>query len=70
VKITIESTDQIIMIDGVAMRVWNGVSERGVECFVFVHRLAVREDRDASQFEQELAEQTPPDNVIVFRQIL
>ncbi|MBX3451009.1 MAG: hypothetical protein KF777_15700 [Planctomycetaceae bacterium] len=29
-------------------------------CLVYVHRLAVRDDHDASQFQQELAEQSPP----------
>lgn len=59
-KITIESTDQITTLDGVPCRVWKGATEAGVECVVFVHRLAVHKDQDAAQFERELAEQLPP----------
>lgn len=59
-KITAESTDKIVRINGVPARVWEGTSERGVPCLLFVTRIAVREDRDAAEFEAELTEQRPP----------
>lgn len=55
-KITIESTDKLTHIEGVPVRVWEGVTEKGVKCFVFVHRIAVPVDKDCEQFRQELME--------------
>ena len=54
--ITITATDRLTEMDGVPVRVWDGVTANGIPCHVFVHRIAVREDRDCSQFEAELAE--------------
>ena len=59
-KITIESTDKITQIGDVPVRVWSGMTEAGVPCFVFVHRLAVRNGEDQSQFDAELREMSPP----------
>lgn len=59
-QIAIESTDQLTTMDGVPVRVWDGVTAGGVKCKVFVHRIAVHKDADASQFDQELQEQLAP----------
>lgn len=68
-KITIESTDSITHLDGVPVRVWNGITEQGVPCKVFVHRLAVHQDEDLAAFERELQEQLPPGRVIDLRHV-
>lgn len=59
-QIQIEATDKITDFEGVPVRLWKGVTAGGVECHVFIHRIAVANDQDTSQFEQELAEQLPP----------
>ena len=59
-KITITSTDVLTRIDGVPVRLWDGVTEDGTQCKVFVHRVAVHDSQDSSRFEKELAEQLPP----------
>lgn len=59
-KIQIEATDKVTTMDGVPVRLWEGTTESGVPCKVFVHRLAVHKNDDAAQFEAELAEQMPP----------
>lgn len=59
-QVQIESTDKLTTIDGVPVRVWNGVTAEGTPCLVFVHRIAVHKDHDSSQFERELQEQLPP----------
>lgn len=64
-KLMIEATADIVTIDGVECRRWKGTTERGVECEVFVHRLAVHKDHDSSQFELELAEQMPPGKPVI-----
>lgn len=35
-------------------RVWEGTTESGIQIFAVITRIAVREDRDLSQFEAEL----------------
>jgi len=55
-KITMESTDKITMLAGVPARLWAGVTEGGVPCHVFVHRLAVHEDEKQAEFDRELEE--------------
>jgi len=70
VKISIEVTDKLTMIAGVPVRLWEGITENGVKCKVFVHRIAVHKTEDCSQFEQELAELLPPGRHIELRDIL
>jgi hypothetical protein len=63
-KITIESTEKTTRLDSVEVRVWEGVTEDGVPCHVFVHRLCVREDNDAARFDAELQAKLPPGRYI------
>ena len=65
VKITIESTNEITYVDGIRCRVWTGTTERGIACFVFAIRLAVRSDLDTTEFERELLEMDPPTQPII-----
>lgn len=71
-KIEITSTDEITEISGVPVRHWSGLTEGGIECHVFVHRIAVSNDEDASAFENELREMDPPKGprTVNLRQIL
>lgn len=69
-QIVIVSTDQITKIDGVEVRAWEGMTERGIRCWVFIHRVAVHSEDDNSQFERELSETLPPARSISLRQIL
>ena len=69
-KIAIESTGKVTSIEGVPVRLWEGVTERGTKCQVFVHRIAVHESQDSSQFDQELKECLPPGTFIPLRHIL
>jgi tRNA U38,U39,U40 pseudouridine synthase TruA len=70
VKLTIESTNELTRIDGVNARVWKGRTDGGVECICFVHRIAVHNSKDQSQFERELKEQLPPGRFVELRQVL
>ena len=69
-KISLTSTSVITDINGVAVRLWDGVTEDGVACKVFVHRIAVHESQDASRFEQELQEKLPPPRVVPLGTVL
>lgn len=58
-EIQITSTDQVTKIDGVPVRLWNGVTADGLPCKVFVHRIAVANDGDTI-LDRELKELPPP----------
>lgn len=45
-KIVIESTGEIVQLWGVRCRVWNGVTEGGSECKVFIPAIAAVEGVD------------------------
>lgn len=72
VKITMESTNQLTQIDGVTVRLWHGVTDKGTKCEVFVRVIAVHKLESQAEFERELREQMPPanDRVISLRHIL
>jgi hypothetical protein len=56
----ISATEKTTTINGVPVRLWEGVTARGTPCKVFIHRIAVHNDDDSSQFDAELQEQMPP----------
>lgn len=53
-KIELSSTSQIVRIDGVECRVWEGKTGGGIAVTAFVARVAVDVEADASQFQAEL----------------
>jgi hypothetical protein len=59
-KISIESTDQVTIIDGLRCRVWKGLTSEGVPCQVFIHRIGVEGNQDNFRFALELEELPPP----------
>lgn len=69
-RMMIESTPDVTKIDGVEVRRWKGTTEDGVECEVFVHRIAVANSADCSQFDAALKEQLPPGRFVPFSRIL
>lgn len=69
-KITITATGHLTTFGGVPVRLWEGITEDGTPCKVFVHRIAVHDDHDSSRFERELVEKLPPGRAIDLRQIL
>lgn len=69
-RILIEATDTLTSLNGVPVRLWEGTTESGVKCRVFVHRITVHKDEDASQFDKELKEQLPPGRHVPLSAIL
>lgn len=59
-KITLESTGELVPIDGRLCRVWQGATLAGVTVTAFVARVAVAPDADASEFQRELLETAAP----------
>lgn len=58
--IEITPTGRITFLDGVEVRVWEGVTGGDTRCMVYVHRLAVSDEEDTGAFERELEEQPLP----------
>lgn len=69
-QITMTATDKLTHIDDVPVRLWEGETNLGTKCKIFVHRIAVHKGEDADQFEKELKEQMPPGQVFDLRHIL
>jgi hypothetical protein len=69
-KLEIIATGKLTEIGGVPVRLWEGKTESGIPCKVFVHRVMVHKDHDSTQFEAELKEQMPPGVKFELRQIL
>jgi hypothetical protein len=63
-KLTIRATRVTTRIDGVQVRMWEGTTESGVRCKVFVHRVVARDGQEA-EFERELIEQLPPAESVI-----
>lgn len=64
-KVTMESTDLIGEVNGVPARIWEGVTEGGVEFMAFVTRVMVHKDHSQTEFETELIESPPPKQATV-----
>jgi hypothetical protein len=60
-KITIESTSQIVTVGGVKTRRWLGVTDRGTKCDVFVSMLRAANTEDSSQFDEEMLSMPQPE---------
>jgi|SRR5262245_161137 len=59
-RIEMEATERLMELEGVPVRLWEGRTDRGVRCLVFVHRLAVPPGEDSTEFDRELCAQLPP----------
>lgn len=53
-KLTIEPTNELVLFEHVAGRVWSGVTEKGVTCKVIVLGVRVDPDQDESEFAESL----------------
>jgi hypothetical protein len=60
-KITLESTDDIVSLDGVQCRVWVGETPGGKRIRAYVHRIAVLDDDHVrSHFVDEIGRKAEP----------
>lgn len=60
-KIILESTTEIVNVNGVPARVWEGKTEKGIPCFAFITRMGVHKEADTVEFERDLQECRPPE---------
>lgn len=60
-KITVESTTEIVYINGIPARVWEGQTESGINMHCYITRIAIDENEPrVDEFEAELQEQKKP----------
>lgn len=59
-KITIESTDRLVEVNGVPARVWEGKTESGIGVVCCVTQIAAPVAADDSEFQRELTRTKPP----------
>jgi hypothetical protein len=64
-RLQIEPTAQVMDLDGVPVRIWNGTLEGGDPCLVFVHRVVAWSPDAQAEFDRDLAEVAMPTNLIV-----
>ena len=57
VKITLESTNRIITVNGTKARIWEGESAAGVPIVAAIATIAVHNSENQAEFERELDEQ-------------
>lgn len=65
----LRATDVITKCDGVTCRVWEGVTEGGVRCNVFVHHLSASNRQETNYLEQELHEGLPISRILKLSEI-
>jgi hypothetical protein len=54
VKITIEQSEQMVVVNGQLGRWWRGVTDRGTRCLVFVALIALEDDGAREEFDAAL----------------
>ena len=60
-KITIESTEKIVHLNGVPARIWEGITDSGIKVHCYITRLAIDKDEpNSAQFEKEFHEHRVP----------
>jgi hypothetical protein len=59
-RITLESTSEIVKLNGIDCRVWDGRTASGIAVQALIPRIAVHNSLDSSEFEAELRAQPAP----------
>lgn len=61
--VTLHNTDKLVYLNigggQVPARIWEGETSSGIPCHAYITRIAVANDRDATEFEQELLQRRP-----------
>jgi hypothetical protein len=69
-ELLITSTDMLTLLEGLPCRVWEGTTDAGLKCLVFIYRIAMHPDADSRAFDAALTEQLPPGRVVDLRRLL
>jgi len=69
-NVELHSTSQIVDLNGVPARVWEGQTDSGIPVHAFITRIAAPAEADQAEFERELQQHRPPIEVYPLRLIL
>lgn len=58
--ITVEPTTKIVHVNGLPARIWEGVTDQGTPCHLYVTLVAVAEGLNPVAFEHELESRRAP----------
>ena len=64
--IILESTSEIVEVNNVPARIWEGETDSGIKVYALITRIAVGRSEDTEQFDKELLEQKAPSVIDVF----
>lgn len=60
-NIQLHSTEKIVHLNGVPARIWEGITESGINCHAYITRIAIDKDEPrADEFNRELQEHESP----------
>lgn len=59
-KIIMEPTTKFVDVNGVRTRVWQGKTERGIQCHAYIALIGVARTENAIEFDEELKEVEAP----------
>jgi hypothetical protein len=62
-----DSTDRLGELDGIPVRFWDGVTERGTRVLIAVHRVMVQDCDDLEELSAELEACDPPADLKTFK---
>jgi hypothetical protein len=62
-KLTITPTDRVVNVDGVPVRIWEGVTTHGAKCTLFIHRIAVHVAAGSEELDRSLTAVPAPSRV-------
>jgi hypothetical protein len=64
-KLEIESTEKIVVQNGIPARIWNGKTAAGVPVTCYIAHVAVDRSEDSSELDRELREVDAPRTEVV-----
>lgn len=62
-RVSLESTNKLVRLNGISARIWEGTTEAGVKVHCYMTRIAVKNDQPLevyAEFERELKETRVP----------
>ena len=59
-KMLLEMSEEMVSVDGVLCRIWNGHADNGVPVRVYIHRVAVPLGQPLGDFDAQLLAMSPP----------
>lgn len=63
-RVQLESTSKVVMLNGELARIWEGATESGIPCHAYITRIACDAQEDNAEFERDLQECVAPSEAV------